>query len=278
MNKKYTAILGLKPSQGARSPKLWNKVYKKISSVERMIPIDIPQKNFKKKFNSLKKDKNFLGGAVTVPYKEACFKLLKTIKDKRILQIGAVNCLYRNEKGKLVGTNTDGEAALEVFNNEIKKKKIKKLKTVAILGYGGVGKAIVAYFSSYYKNSSIITPNEKELQKCSKIEIKNENDVIEACKNIISKHNINYVVAKRGKNGMIVVGKNNFIEIIKAHSVVEPDVTGAGDTVIATLSLAYSKTKDIALSAKISNYAASIAVSKLGTANININDLNNYIG
>ena len=47
-----------------------------------MIPIDIPQKNFKKKFNSLKKDKNFLGGAVTVPYKEACFKLLKTIKDK----------------------------------------------------------------------------------------------------------------------------------------------------------------------------------------------------
>ena len=86
MNKKYTAILGLKPSQGARSPKLWNKVYKKISSVERMIPIDIPQKNFKKKFNSLKKDKNFLGGAVTVPYKEACFRLLKTIKDKRILQ------------------------------------------------------------------------------------------------------------------------------------------------------------------------------------------------
>lgn len=130
---------------------------------------------------------------------------------------------------------------------------------------------------NYYKNSSIITPNEKELQKCSKIEIKNENDVIEACKNIISKHNINYVVAKRGKNGMIVVGKNNFVEKIKAHSVVDPDVTGAGDTVIATLSLAYSKTKDIALSAKISNYAASIAVSKLGTANININDLNNYI-
>jgi len=130
---------------------------------------------------------------------------------------------------------------------------------------------------NYYKNSSIITPNEKELQKCSSTEIKNENDVIEACKNIILKHNINYVVAKRGKNGMIIVGKDNFVEIIKAHKVINPDVTGAGDTVIATLSLSYSKTKDIALSAKLANYAASIAVSKLGTANININDLNNYI-
>ena len=48
MNKKYTAILGLKPSQGARSPKLWNKVYKKISSVERMIPIDIKKKILRK--------------------------------------------------------------------------------------------------------------------------------------------------------------------------------------------------------------------------------------
>ena len=182
MNKKYTAILGLKPSQGARSPKLWNKVYKKISSVERMIPIDIPQKNFKKKFNSLKKDKNFLGGAVTVPYKEACFRLLKTIKDKRILQIGAVNCLYRNEKGKLVGTNTDGEAALEVFNNEIKKKKIKKLKTIAILGYGGVGKAIVAYFSSYYKNSSILVftryKKTRNFKNVSFINLKNFNNYI----------------------------------------------------------------------------------------------------
>ncbi len=130
---------------------------------------------------------------------------------------------------------------------------------------------------NYYKNSSIITPNEKELQKCSSTEIKNENDVIETCKNIILKHNINYVVAKRGKNGIIVVGKDNFVEIIKAHNVINPDVTGAGDTVIATLSLSYSKTKDIALSAQLANYAASIAVSKLGTANININDLNNYI-
>ena len=34
MNKKYTAILGLKPSQGARSPKLWNKVYKKFPLLE----------------------------------------------------------------------------------------------------------------------------------------------------------------------------------------------------------------------------------------------------
>lgn len=165
MNEKYSAILGLNPSKGARSPKLWNKVYRKISLNERMIPIDILQKNFKKKFKLLKIDKNFLGGAVTTPYKETTFKALDTIKDKRIKLIGAVNCLYRNKKNKLVGTNTDGEASLEVFKNEIKNKKINKLKNFAILGYGGAGKAVVAYFSSYYKNSKIIVFVRKKRNK-----------------------------------------------------------------------------------------------------------------
>ena len=48
-NKKYFAILGEKPSQGARSPKLWNKVLKKIKKNERMIPLDIKKKDLKKK-------------------------------------------------------------------------------------------------------------------------------------------------------------------------------------------------------------------------------------
>ena len=40
----YSAILGLKPSKGARSPKLWNKVYRYLKSKKKMIPIDIKKK------------------------------------------------------------------------------------------------------------------------------------------------------------------------------------------------------------------------------------------
>ena len=200
MNEKYSAILGLNPSKGARSPKLWNKVYKKISLNERMIPIDILQKNFKKKFKLLKIDKNFLGGAVTTPYKETTFKALDTINDKRIKLIGAVNCLYRNKKNKLVGTNTDGEASLEVFKNEIKNKKINKLRNFAILGYGGAGKAVVAYFSSYYKNSKIIVFVRKKKNKNFKnvcfIEFKDFNKNVDKINAIINCTSVGFMNKK----------------------------------------------------------------------------------
>lgn len=154
--KKYSAILGLMPSKGARSPKLWNKVYRKLSLDHRMIAIDIKKKEFKNKINSLIKDKNFLGGAVTIPYKEKVLKSLEKSFDKRVRQIGAINCLYRSKKGKLFGANTDGEASLKVFISTVGTKKIKNLKSFAILGYGGVGKAVVSYFCHHFKKSKFM--------------------------------------------------------------------------------------------------------------------------
>ena len=77
---------------------------------------------------------------------------------------------------------------------------------------------------------------------------------------------------------MTIVGKNSFVKNIKAHKVENPDVTGAGDTVISALSIAYAKTQDIELSARFANKAAATAVSKTGTATVTIDEINNYIG
>ena len=75
---------------------------------------------------------------------------------------------------------------------------------------------------------------------------------------------------------MTIVGKNNFLKSIKAHNVKSPDVTGAGDTVISILSLFFAETKNIIRSAEIANYAASIVVSKSGTASIKIEDIKEF--
>ena len=75
---------------------------------------------------------------------------------------------------------------------------------------------------------------------------------------------------------MTIVGKNNFLKNIKAHNVKSPDVTGAGDTVISTLSLFFAKTKNIIKSAEIANFAASIVVSKSGTASIKKEDIKGF--
>ena len=131
---------------------------------------------------------------------------------------------------------------------------------------------------SFYNNANIVTPNMEELQKATNIKIENNQSIISACNELIRKNNFDYIVAKKGDKGMTIVGKNNFFKHIKAYFVENPDVTGAGDTVISALSLAYAKTQDIDFSARFANKAAATAVSKPGTATVTINEINNYIG
>ena len=76
---------------------------------------------------------------------------------------------------------------------------------------------------------------------------------------------------------MTIVGKNGFISHIDGHQVNNPDVTGAGDTVIAALSLSYFKTKNIEKSAIIANAAAAIVVGKKGTSFATMEDINNLL-
>ena len=131
---------------------------------------------------------------------------------------------------------------------------------------------------SFYQNAHIITPNLNELQKATKIKIEDDQSIIDACTELIRKYNFKYIIAKRGSEGMTIVGQKNFVKHIEAHSVENPDVTGAGDTVISALSIAYAKTGDIELSARFANNAAATAVSKSGTATVTIEEINNYIG
>ena len=141
--KKFYAIIGENPSKGARSPKLWNACFKKFKINSKMIPIDIRRENFKKTFNKLVNDKNYLGGAVAVPYKEEVFKKLNHSLEKKSQLSMAVNCIIR--KKTIKAFNTDGEAALMV----LKKNKLRKKHKILLLGLGGAGKAVASQLFSY---------------------------------------------------------------------------------------------------------------------------------
>jgi rfaE bifunctional protein kinase chain/domain len=126
---------------------------------------------------------------------------------------------------------------------------------------------------SLYKNAHIITPNLNELQRATGIDIQNDQSIIDACNKLIKENNFTYIIAKKGAEGIVVIGKNNFVKRIKPHHVDKPDVTGAGDTVISALSIAYAKSRDIELSAKIANAAAAIVVGKHGTATATVKEV-----
>jgi len=126
---------------------------------------------------------------------------------------------------------------------------------------------------SYYTGANIITPNLNELQRASKIEIEDDESIVEACKQLIEDHNFNHIVVKKGNKGITIVGKDNFVKHIVAHTVKNPDVTGAGDTVIAALSTAYAKTNNIKFSAEFANAAAAIVVGKSATATATVQEI-----
>ena len=131
---------------------------------------------------------------------------------------------------------------------------------------------------SFYSNATIITPNLNELQRASNFKIIDNESVVKTCQMIMEKNsNLKYILAKKGDKGMTIVGKNDYVKHIDAHKVDNPDVTGAGDTVIAAFSLAFTKTNDIEGAAKIANTAAAIVVGKKGTASVTIEEINNYI-
>lgn len=121
-----------------------------------------------------------------------------------------------------------------------------------------------------YKGASIITPNEREAQIAVNME---ENfDLITCAKKLWDITEGEGVLITRGEMGMFLFEFNSQIFIPALSSPVR-DVTGAGDTVVATLSLALAGGGNLLESAILSNLSAGISVKKLGTATVSPGEL-----
>ncbi|MCK5423220.1 MAG: bifunctional hydroxymethylpyrimidine kinase/phosphomethylpyrimidine kinase, partial [Deltaproteobacteria bacterium] len=126
----------------------------------------------------------------------------------------------------------------------------------------------------YEKYAHIITPNKKEAARVSGIEIESESDLVKAGKKLLSSLACEAVLITRGEEGMTLFekGKGKITHIpTKAKEVY--DVTGAGDTVIATLTIALAVGASYGEAARVANHAAGIVVSKLGTATVSQEEL-----
>ena len=128
-----------------------------------------------------------------------------------------------------------------------------------------------------FNQCDIITPNLNELKELSGNNIISEDDIIQSCRMILKKYSLKYIIAKRGDRGITIVGNDNFVKHLKSRFVNNPDVTGAGDTVISSISLALANTNNIVKSAEFAINASALAVSKPGTATVTIDEINNYI-
>ncbi len=120
-----------------------------------------------------------------------------------------------------------------------------------------------------YKYVSLITPNLAEASHGAEIEIKDEKTLVKAGNNLLRKLSCDAVLITRGEEGMSLFEKSNSeINITHLPTVAKQvfDVTGAGDTVIASITLSHVAGASLSDAAKIANVAAGIVVGKVGTA------------
>ncbi|HAM39058.1 MAG: hypothetical protein A2474_00850 [Elusimicrobia bacterium RIFOXYC2_FULL_34_12] len=124
-----------------------------------------------------------------------------------------------------------------------------------------------------YKYVDCLTPNIYEAMGGMHItRLKNKNGINELGKSILKKLKCRSVLITQGENGMTLFEQSKIFHIPTAAKEVF-DVTGAGDTVIAVLTLALASGLSLSDSARIANYAAGIVVGKLGTATISQKEL-----
>lgn len=124
----------------------------------------------------------------------------------------------------------------------------------------------------WYKNAFLITPNKKEAQEMSGITIETENDFIKAGEKLVEELSANIIITA-GAEGMYIFEKDNKPQHLPTVAREVYDVSGAGDTVVATLSLALSSGASIFEAANLANIAAGIKVGKSGTQPVYLEEL-----
>jgi len=124
-----------------------------------------------------------------------------------------------------------------------------------------------------YKGASVITPNKKELAEATGLAVESDQDIAAAAQKLIKQSGVEAVVATRSRDGMSVVGKKGVPVHLRTKDIEVFDVSGAGDTVIATVAAAMAAGAQLSEAAQLANLAASIVVSKVGTAPIRSKEL-----
>lgn len=126
---------------------------------------------------------------------------------------------------------------------------------------------------NFYKGVTVITPNNHEASRAVGFEIKDDATLKKAGDKFLSKLECKIALITLGENGMAVFQKGRPMKHIPTVAQEVFDVSGAGDTVIASYTLALAAGADPVQAAYISNYAAGIVVGKIGIAVVTPDEL-----
>jgi D-beta-D-heptose 7-phosphate kinase / D-beta-D-heptose 1-phosphate adenosyltransferase len=127
---------------------------------------------------------------------------------------------------------------------------------------------------SKYKGAYLLTPNKKEASEASQININSKKSLLQAIKKIKKQFNLSISIITLSEQGVAIFDDEFRIHPTSAREVY--DVTGAGDTILASLGYAISCDVAIDEAIKFANLASGIVVGKIGSATATINEIIQY--
>ena len=172
--------------------------------------------------------------------------------------IGAYEMILLSDYGKGVLTNALTRTLIDIANEHNKKVLVDPK-----------GQDYTKYLGAY-----LLTPNKKEAIEASKVEIKDENSLLEAITKLKSTCQLSIGLITLSEDGIAI-----FDDRLRTHPTVARevyDVTGAGDTVIASLGFSLACGYDIDKAVKFANLAAGVVVGKIGSATATLNEIIEY--
>ena len=124
-----------------------------------------------------------------------------------------------------------------------------------------------------YRGATCITPNLAELAHAARLPVGSDAEVVAAARRVMADAASEAILATRSDKGMVLVEASGATHIEPARAREVYDVSGAGDTVIAVMALAYASGRALPEAMRLANTAAGIVVSKLGTATVELDEL-----
>lgn len=128
-----------------------------------------------------------------------------------------------------------------------------------------------------YQNVTVFKPNRKEAEDAFGIRMKTETDITNAGTKLLEKLRCKYVLLTLGENGIALFENGKLERRIPTKARKVSDVSGAGDTVISTLTMALTAGADIYDAAYLANYAGGLVCQEVGIVPIELNTLFNAV-
>ena len=171
---------------------------------------------------------------------------------------------------------THGPRATAIVISDYLKGCITRKVVQAAIGSAGPGVPVLVDpkipHIDYYAGTTLVTPNHHEAETATNMRVRSQEEARDAARQFRSRAQCGNVLMTRGDQGMWLLSADSEGYLPSAAREVA-DVTGAGDTVVATMAVMLAAGATMTEAARLANEAAGISVAKFGPATVSLIEL-----